>query len=123
MLTDLKITDSDGDTFTVRAVDGAAELNMSVGSWHGEIELTEPDAARMVVWLCERFEFDQVLERADGNDSVTISVPGAAGGAIRTVFWEGSGTAPECRTSPRSRSVRAAGARRRTRTGSASSGA
>jgi hypothetical protein len=84
---DLTITDESNDSFTLVA-DGAEAVLTPTDV---EVRIAEHDARSMVAWLIEQFDIGD----GDTYQRLTITVPGAAGGAPREVAWTGDGPAPE----------------------------
>lgn len=88
---DLTITDQDDDAFQLGVTpSGYTELRMETAT---VVDLDVVAAERVVAWLQERFQLEGE-QVADFKQSVTITVPGAAGGEDRHVDWMGDGDAP-----------------------------
>jgi hypothetical protein len=87
---ELTIKDRDGDEFALSTPNtGEALLEMDSST---AVRITESDAIQIMTWLTERFG---IGERVAGfGQSVTITVPGAAGGPPREVSWRGDSDAP-----------------------------
>lgn len=90
---ELRIEDEDHDGFTLMAGAGRS-VNLEVHENTETVRIHEDGARAMVAWLQERFGL--ATERVSGfQQSVTLTVPGIAGGSTREVAWMGDGGAPE----------------------------
>jgi len=88
----LKIEDGDGDYFTLQKREYGATIETPDETT--QVIIDYDSAVKMVAWLNERFDTQQLEKVAGYDQSVTITVPGVASGATREISWTGDGDAP-----------------------------